>query len=1012
MVSFLKKSCKYIINQFDNIDKICVLVPSRRSRHSLHLEFRRMQTRTIPAIYPIDDFITRNYEHTDPIELLLLLQQTAQNLLSEKQGKDNLLSWLPTLLKDFSNIDQNLVDAKQLFANLADIERLKKWNLDDLRRLEIEEKLKYYFEFWDKLYEMYTLFRQTLREQNKAYAGMMYRDLAENTQSQLIEKSEFEHFVFVGFNAFSRSEEKIITQLLSKNKATLLWDTDSFYMEHRGENPAALSLKRYKKEWFAGNSRSWLWQKEYLLNTKKEVSIIESGNFSLQAQVAAQLIEEWDKQKPRRTVIILPDESLLLPLLHRIDRDSYNITMGLSLQNSTLFNLVSLLFEMQQNRKLKKWKLKNADGEEEEKHTFLYHYAQVRKILNHPFIRKYEQLLIGELGLDTNHSFIREAIRYIVRYNKVHLRAWELKKLPTILLTDEENQAQQAAITPLYERLQELLKILFSSWNTQSVYGISKRIQQLMELFEQVYAKHTDDLEYFYIRKFKHLFKKLRKILHKKKYELDFRTFKNFLFQLVRDERIPFESSRDSRLQIMGFLETRTLDFEQIIVLAANEGTFPQGKKMQSLIPFDIAKSFGLPTYEDHESMQSYYFFRLLQRAKKLALVYCSSKTQAGGGSNEVSRYALQLEHDLASRNRAISIEKLTATFEATPNIELEDLSIEKTPEIIAAIEERLQEQISPTAIDSFIRCSLQYYFSYIAGIREAKEVVEDIEADSMGVIIHSVLEEVFNNTDEQGFITTEILRKEINQVTSRVASSIAKNAHFVQDAMIGNNLIAKEAAEHYIRSFLNLQIKELEEEKLAEAKFEILSLENKEERKKILPAVMLYRHKGKTLSVRIRGVVDRVDKIGGTLRIIDYKTGSVKQKDLIIDEKNFLEITQNKDLGKARQLWLYRYLLLKNLESNPQWQEYSELTSIEAGIYSMREKEAKLIKLLLLKANSPKDKVENTEWLSKEVFFEKTEKWLSEVITEMLDVDKPFKKTDDIEICRYCQYQNICGRG
>jgi len=1002
MISFLKKSCEYIVSQFSDLEKICVLVPSRRSRHSLHLEFKRAKIDNMPAIYPIDDFITRNYEHTDQIELLLLLQQIAQNLLSKKQGRDNLLSWLPTLLKDFSNIDQNLVDAKQIFSNLADIERIKQWNLEEIIEARTQEKIKYYFEFWDKLYEIYVLFKQTLQRQNKAYAGMMYRHLAENTQTLLIENQEFEHFVFVGFNAFNKSEEKIISQLLAKNKATLLWDTDSFYMEHQGENPAANFLKKYKKQWASISPNGWLWQEDNLLYTKKDVFIIETGNFSLQAQVASQLIEQWDAEKPRKTVVVLPEESLLLPLLHSIDRESYNITMGLNLQSSTLFNLVTVLFEMQQNRKLKKWTFRNENGEEVEKHTVLYHYAQVQKVLNHPFIRKYEQLLIKDLGLHTNHSFLREAIKYIVRYNKVHLKAWELKKLPDILLANEENEAQKSLIEPLYEKLKEPLKILFSSWNMQNIYAVAKRIEKLMSFFEQIYEKNTDDLERFYIRKFKYLFRKLKKILQKKEYNLDFRTFKNFLFQLVRDERIPFESSRDSRLQIMGFLETRTLDFEQIIILAANEGTFPQGKKMQTLIPFDIAKSFGLPTYEDYEAMQSYYFFRLLQRAKKLALVYCSSKTQAGGSSSEVSRYALQLEHDLATKNQGIRIEKLSASFENIQSPETEDLSIEKTPEIVAAIEERLQEQISPTAIDTFIRCSLQYYFSYVAGIREAKEVVEDIEADSMGIIIHSVLEEIFNETDEKGFITADKLNEELTNVGKRVEESLKKNIQYAQDAMIGNNLIAKEAAIHYIKAFLKNQIEELKQEELSKQAFEILSLENKAEKKKILPAEMLYQHNGKTLPVRIRGVVDRVDKFGNALRIIDYKTGSVQGKDLVIDENNFLEITQNKELGKARQLWLYRYLLLKNLESNPQWEDQKEEFLIEAGIYSLRKQDMNFMKLNITKQ----------EWLQKDIFFEKTEKWLGEIITEMLDTNKNFRKTDDIEVCKYCQYQNICGRG
>jgi len=1014
MISFLDKVRQHITDNFTDLESLRVIVPSRRSMRSLKQEFTKAGIETPPSVYAIDDFITQTsgFKRTDPIELLLLLQKIAQEVLNKREESDNLLSWLPTLLKDFSIIDQNMADAKQIFGNLADIERIKSWNLSEYRQTQTQEKLRYYFEFWDKLYLLYAQFRQRLLEKNKAYTGLMYRHLAENAQKILIEDETIKHYMFVGFNAFNKSEESIIEQLREKGKVTLLWDTDYFYMRHKGENPAAKFLKRYQKQWKDKNN-IWLWEDKNLLETAKDVNVIECGNFTMQAHVAEQILKNWDKSK--RTVIVLPEESLLLSLLHSIDEEEhykgYNITMGLNLQSSTLFNLVMILFEMQQSKKVEKWFKKNSEGQDEEKNSIKYHYSQIFKVLNHPFIRKYEQLLIKELNLDITHGFIREAVQYIVRYNKIYMTSSEIKRLPKRLLAKEENEVLRNKITPLYEKLEEPLGLLFTYWETTKVSSIAKKIQKLMEYFEKAFEKNTDDLERFYLKKFKRLFRKLRGFLARKEYALDFRTFRNFLFQLVREERIPFESNRDSKLQIMGFLETRALDFEQVIVLAANEGTFPQGKKSQSLIPFDVAKSFGLPTHEDQESMQSYHFYRLLQRAEKVALVYCSSKTQSGGGSNEVSRYVLQLENDLGHYNPKLQIKRLTAQF-ATPVLtNQEDLKIRKTPEILELIKERLENNISPSALDSFVKCSLQFYFNYLAGIKDADEVEEEVGADTFGIVIHAVLEDIFGETNKEGVITEPILQKQLETIEKRVKQKFQEKASFTKDSMVGNNLIAQEAATHYIKIFLEEQIEELQEETLGKKEFEILSLENKEEMMKILPAEFTYEYNGQALQVRLRGIVDRVDKFAQVLRIIDYKTGSVNPDDLRMDEEKFSKIAESKDLGKARQLWLYRYLLLKNLENNIQWEKFKN-NPVEAGIYSMRRLEDNLMTLQIAK---PKDAKEtNSKGLpldDKEWFLHKTELWLQQIIRNMLDTEQNFQKTDDIETCGYCQYKNICSR-
>ncbi len=1019
-MTFLEKTCAYLLENHQNLSNICVLVPSRRAMRSLRLEFRRkkIEKDQMPTIYPIEDFVNRTYEKSDLIEQLLLLQKTAYDVLGKsmqsKQPSDNLLSWLAVLLKDFNLIDQNLVDAEKLFGNLADIERIKSWQLNETREKYVQDKLKYYFEFWEKLFEIYKQFKKNLEEQNLAYLGMIYRKLAENIAIWL--QNGYKHYYFVGFNAFSKAEEKIIDELLALNKASLLWDTDSFYMEHTGENQAGKWLKKYKQKW--GN---WLWQENFLLSQAKKVEIIATGSYSLQAQVAQNLLNKWDKESRsrKRTVIVMPDENMLLPLLHSISEENYNVTLGLSLQKSTLFNLISLLFELHQTRKEYKWKAQNLEGKIVEKHTFVYHYSHVAKILTHPFIRKFEQILLKKHLLPAHQSFLRLARKYLVQYNKVLSKSWELKKLPETLLQNEPDEAIKSSLQPFYTEIQSLCKLLFSSWDLQKVTSILLHLERIMLFFEKTFENDPDDLERFYIRQFKQIFARMRKILKKRNFNIDFRTFRNFLFQLARQERIPFESSVDNRLQIMGVLETRTLDFEQIIVVSANEGTFPTIQKNKSLIPYDIAKAFGLPTYEDYEAMHSYYFYRLLQRAEKVALIYCTSKNVSLVGNSEVSRYAWQLEYDLAQKNPKIAVQKANVVFPTVPKSQQDDLRIEKNKEILEIIKQKLQSQLSPTAIDSFIRCSLQYYFNYVAGIKEAKEVRDEIEADTLGSIVHQVLEDIFFEIGENHQVSAKNLREVLPQIADRVKQKFKETAHlYTQEAVIGNNLIAQEVAILYVKNFLEKQIAELEDDsnKLKEnPTFEILSLENKHELLRIEPAIFRYQYNGESIDVRLRGIVDRVDKISGILRIIDYKTGKVEKKDVKIDHAELLSIADSPDMSKIRQLWLYKYLLQKNLDSNPQWKTYQN-APIEAGIYSLRNPTKELLALHTSGKSKEKDKdrgnPENVHLHDKEWFYQKTEDWLGKVVHKMLDKDLPFEKTDNLSICEFCIYKNICGRG
>lgn len=997
-MKFLTKVCHYILEkEKEFLPSVCILLPSRRAVNFLKKEFesRGVFAEKMPAIYPIEDFLNRFYEKTTFVELLLFLQKVAYEVLNEgfQESRDNFLSWLPTLLKDFNLIDQNLVDARQLFTNLADIKRVEAWDLTEEEKNYAQNNLRYYFEFWDKIYLIYEQFKKTLKANNLAYIGMIYRQLAENIDLWL--KDGYARYYFVGFHAFSKAEEKIIDQLISRKKVTLLWDSDKFYMEHEGENQAGKWLKKYKQKW-----GEWLWQEDLLLTQKKTVEIIATGSYTLQAQVARNLFEKWRKEtnENKSTLIVISDENMLLPLLYAMGEVPYNITLGLSLQKSTLFKFILQVFDLQQNRK-------EEISDKNHIKYFRYHYTYITKILTNPFLKKCEQILLEKYRLTSHQSLLKQVRNYLIQNNKASCVVFEIRDIPKNLLSKEPDEAVRKTLEPFYGQMGKIFGYVFSVWSLENVNSVLLQVEKIVRFFAEILNSTQDNLEKSYVAHFSEIVTQLKEIIQKRNFQIDFRTFRNLFLQLSYEERLSLENNADSYLQVMGILETRAIDFDQVIVVPANEGIFPTVQKGKSLIPYDVACAFGLPTYKDYEAMHNYYFYRLLQRAEKVALIYCSARNVSPSTSSEVSRYAWQIEYDLAPRNADITIRKVNAQL--TPLQALhnkEDLLITKDEEILKIVKQKLQEPLSPTALDTFIRCSLQYYFSYVVGIKPAKEIREEIEADLFGAIVHSVLEDIFGEIGEQHRICSSDLQKAINSVPQRVKQKFKEfvTLYNIDSFGVGNNLIAQEVAIFYIENFLKRQIAELQDDVKEEIFFEILSLENKPHLLRIEPARFTYHHNGEHIPIRIRGIVDRVDKYRGVLRIIDYKTSKLDERDTKVPLEFMEELVTKPNASKLRQLWLYRYLLLKNLDENPQWQSFRDMP-VEAGFYSLRNPNGTLLTLEFSKEG---------DFANKKWFYQQTEEWISRVIRRMLNPQEPFKKTENLSVCEFCIYRNICARG
>ncbi|MDB5261209.1 MAG: hypothetical protein JWQ14_490 [Adhaeribacter sp.] len=963
MRSFLHQAAEYIYNKYpENISQICVVLPTRRASIYFKNALAQVATEGIwsPEISSMEDFICRlaKVEILEPIHLQLDLFDIMQDLDPHIEF-DQFVAWASTLLEDFSRMDQEVVDTKKLFEYVSEAKALERW---DPHRLgfQISPLVQKYFKLWDNLEKTYEKLRRKLKAEKQAYAGMAYRYVAENIE-ELAGRTTCHQFIFIGLNAISRAEEIIIRTLLHDKKAEMLFDSDDFYMADTAQNRAGQFLKKYKKAWPLPD---WKWQQNLLQTDTKEINAIAVANASMQGKIAGQLLQDIRRQNPSAQVaIVLPDETMLLPVLHSISEDipDYNVTMGLTFKGTPLYNLIDLLFDLHLTGVLQA----NANGYR----VNMYHHLTVSKILTHPFIRRYE-VYLNSLALNkSQQNLISNAAAEIIQKNRVLLSASELLQL------GQEH--------PLFVAL-------FKTWrNCDDIIASFYDLIDLLKTVYQFQPENPIETEYLYI--FYTLVKKLDSIFDCRQQKISVRSFKKFLYENIAQTRLPFSGEPISDIQVMGFLETRALDFENLIILSVNENILPQPKKHKSLMPYDVLKAFGLPTYAEQESMTSYYFYRLLQRAKKINLLYVLPSDTYGSG--EKSRFILQIQHHLVPANPNITFRDLTAVVEQHTSKNYEpDIIIQKDEQVLGSLRKALEKGFFPSHLNMYINCSLQYYFSKIAGIQETVEVEENIGADQFGNIVHKVLEDYFRPFQESKILLTAA---DVNKMLATLPKQVelafkaGPLKHVPEQGM--NYLLAKIATQ-VLESYLK------KEAASPDLPLHILSLEQKME------AVLPVEIGGEMVWVKIAGKADRIDASEKAVRVIDYKTGLVTPADLKIRPEHVKEhLLTDRKYDKVRQLWLYRYLMAKQLEAEGGSMPPLPARRVEAGIISFRNLNAGLM---------TSDIAFSEEAAGTTVdFISATETYLKNFVREMLDPTQPIRKTQDLEVCQYCPYRGICAR-
>lgn len=853
MVTFLQEILADLKSSYADIADLTIILPSKRAGGFLMNELRKTssQTQFAPRILSIEEFVEElsNLKIIDNTELLFKSYEAYLNTnsITNKEDFETYSSWAITLLNDFNEIDRYLVEPKPFFSYLASIKTLERWNVKD----EKTEIIINYLRFWESLPSFYENIQSLLLKNRIGYQGMVYREAANNTESYLQSKGAKTH-VFVGFNALNSAEQHIVQELLETGNTKIYWDTDtSLYSDTK--HSASYFIRKYIKDWkYFQNETPKFIQDNF--GKPKRLKLVEVQKNVGQAKYVGELISQLSEDEISKTAIVLGDENLLVPLLYSLPGNvkSLNVTMGFSLKNFPSVVFFELLFNIH---------LRNVDS--------LY-YKDVLSILNHPLG---SQLL-------PNASDIA---LILTRENITHISAAELIEI--------SNNSES-----------EMLQLLFGDWNDNSKIAVENSLKILEELQEQ---DNTNSVQGLVIYELSGLFNKIKALDQKYPYLQTVKSVLRIFSELVATATLDFKGDAYKGLQLMGVLETRVLDFENLIITSVNEGIFPSGKSNSSFITSDLKEQFNLPLFTEKDAIYTYHFYRLLQRASKVTLLYNSHSE--GMNTGEKSRFIRQLEIE---NNPHHIIQKVILT----PKVQIKQQAlkqIKKTDAVMQRLKEIAEKGFSPSALTSYIRNPLDFYFQKILGLQEFDEVEETVAANTLGTIVHDTLEKFYKPL-EGAVISKEQLLEMKGRIHEEVTFQFQKTFKGGTFSK-GKNLIIFEVAKRYISNFLDREVKDVD----AGNSIKIIKVEANLKLEISIPEL--------GFPVRIHGKVDRVEEYNGQLRIIDYKTGLVKQGDLEIIE--WEELNQDYKFSKAFQVLTYALMMDKEIPIN----------NVEAGIISFK---------------------------------------------------------------------------
>lgn len=940
------------------VSRLAFVFPNRRTGLFFQKYLSEVAEKPLfsPTILTINDLFLQlsGKQSADRISMLFTLYAIYIRLSGSTETFDEFLYWGEMLLNDFDDIDKYMANARMLFTNVTDLREIEN-DFDFLSEQQIAAIRTFWSSFyprndspnqqeflavWQILYALYEELRETLAAEGKGYEGMIFREVVEQLEQGLGCELPYHKVVFVGLNALSVSEERFLARLQKLEIADFYWDYASEKVVDP-DNKASYFAARNRKHFPSALSLP----EEEKIQTQIEIIGIPSG-IGQAKQVHTLLSElcrmdEMSPEEALRTAIVLPDEHLLIPVLNAIPEQirRINVTMGYPLAGTPVASLMEYIVALQKN-------VRYMD------HQPMFYFRDVLPVLNHRYV------------MVTDPDRITALVKDITINNKIYIGYAELDKTPLLRILFTPVTGVDAFSDYLIQVLEELNKVMSA----------------LAKEEDEEATLRTNDLEQEFIFHYFTTVNRLKEVMQEAHVEMKVDTYFRLLKRVTDTITIPFHGEPLSGLQIMGVLETRALDFDRLIILSMNEGIFPLKKGANSFIPYNLRRGFGLPTYEHQDSVWAYHFYRLIHRAGRVSLLY---DTRSNGlQTGEVSRFVHQLRYhyEMPLQNKLVVY---NVSSSRTPALE-----VKKSDDVmhrLAVFREKGVKAISASAVNTYLDCPLKFYFSVVEGVREEEEVNETIESNVFGSILHKVMEELYKPFCGK-MVTADLLktiRKDTPALTGAIARAFAKE-FFKTDVvrpLSGQNFLIGEMIRKYV-------------EKVLERDSKLTPFHYIESEKLVSGLFTLTDHS----AIRLKGFIDRIDKVKDSVRIIDYKSGSgVSQFNSI---ESLFDKNENERAKAVMQVFMYAWMYT-HISGNQD-------LSVRPGIYYMRTLFGDGFDAAVYHHIERGKSVPIEDFSDYAADFESG---LRGCLDEIFDDKTPFIQTPTEKACVYCPFKGICGK-
>lgn len=955
MIPFLKQVADHYYN-IGEADKCCFIFPNRRSlvfftRHLCQaVKDSDVLSRPIvaPEMLTINDFFHKvgGMHSVERVRLLIELYDCYRECNPKAESLDEFIFWGDVILSDFNDVDKYLVDPKQLFANISDLKKIQDTYtyLTDTQRKAIEAFVSHFSDLsgrltvdldsedpdvkgkflmiWNILYDLYELFNTRLREKGMAYEGMVYRQLAQRLKTESVEDVFNDvwqgdvKFVFVGLNALNECEKMLLRKLRDAGRAEFCWDYSGKIISDP-KNRSSFFMAENVVEF----PQAAVWDREGL--NVPEINVVSVPSSTGQAKRLPDVLNGIGSRTVAgltECAIVLPDETLLSSVLNSIpdEVEDINVTMGLPMTGSILYSMMSDIAAIQLHTVNRKGK-------------WYFYHKQVWDLFANDLFRKASDEktleIISKVKSDAAYYISQDVLSGTPLLNAVFRP----------VIADQKLQSA-SQIKDFAEYQKQVLTAVVSSV-TEDV-GMNLELEYAKEYYKCVNVLKGIDLEVLPV------------------------TYVRLLNQLLSAVSVPFRGEPLKGLQIMGPLETRALDFRNLVILSANEGVFPRRNVSSSFVPPELRKGFGLPTYEYQDAVWAYYFYRMISRAEKVWM-FTDTRTE-GLKSGEESRYIKQLEYHFN-----IPLNRYVVRFDKMKTAKVED--IVKTLDDVRKIKETV---LSATTVQNYLACPAKFYYGTVKELKAEEEVAESLDYGMFGTVYHETMRSLYASDRMTAKDIQSWLGRE-DEIKSKIKELIIDELNLME--VSGRNLVVTDVILKYVMKTLQRDLELLEKEGVDF--FEILGREVKVS--------------GEFKGQKFKGFIDRLDSFHpGQVRVVDYKTGKVLDDDEKINDDNALAIAEDifaEDIKERPKIALQFFIYDMLVQNHP----LARGKQLFNCVYST----ARLFKEPPL--NVPRN----------EMFFNAVSERLENTLKEMYSLEVPFRRTNDEKVCEYCDFKMICGR-